>query len=94
MLSSLAASFAVVPNDCRGAALAADDVRGPEESMYSLKFVQTYDDFATTPEGWLYKDVKVGNRGDPGTLEDGNQVVFDWSSYTIGYFGRPFEAKG
>jgi len=21
-------------------------------------------------------------------------VVYDWSGYTIGYFGRPFEAKG
>ena len=24
----------------------------------------------------------------------GDRVVFDWSGYTIGYFGRPFEAKG
>jgi hypothetical protein len=22
------------------------------------------------------------------------RVVFDWSGYTIGYFGRPFQAKG
>jgi hypothetical protein len=27
-------------------------------------------------------------------LKDGDRVVFDWSGYTIGYFGRPFEAKG
>lgn len=27
-------------------------------------------------------------------IEDGDRVVFDWSGYTIGYFGRPFEAKG
>jgi len=24
----------------------------------------------------------------------GDRVVFDWSGYTIGYFGRPFQAKG
>jgi FKBP-type peptidyl-prolyl cis-trans isomerase 2 len=24
----------------------------------------------------------------------GDRVVFDWSRYTIGYFGRPFQAKG
>jgi len=36
------------------------------------------------------------NNGDAsgGTLKDGDRVVFDWSGYTIGYFGRPFEAKG
>jgi FKBP-type peptidyl-prolyl cis-trans isomerase (trigger factor) len=24
----------------------------------------------------------------------GDRVVYDWSGYTIGYFGRPFQAKG
>jgi hypothetical protein len=74
--------------------------------MYSPKFVQSYDDFITTSDGWSYKDVKIGssttttkgNIGDASgsgdTLKDGDRVVFDWSGYTIGYFGRPFEAKG
>ncbi|KAL7539515.1 hypothetical protein ACHAXR_009357 [Thalassiosira sp. AJA248-18] len=64
-----------------------------EDNMYSPKFVQTYDDFQSTPEGWSYKEVKVGKDGG-GDLKDGDRVVFDWSGYTIGYFGRPFEAKG
>ena len=55
-------------------------------------FVQKYEDFTPSPEGWQYKDVKVGS-GDT-TLETGDRAVFDWSGYTIGYFGRPFEAKG
>eukprot|EP00978_Attheya_sp_CCMP212_P006610 scaffold15319_cov56-Attheya_sp.AAC.5 len=38
------------------------------------------------------KDVKVGS-GDV-VLETGDRAVFDWSGYTSGYFGRPFEAKG
>ena len=64
-------------------------------SMYEPKFVQTYDDFTSTSEGWSYKDVKIGNKDDGGGgLKDGDRVVFDWSGYTIGYFGRPFEAKG
>ena len=53
------------------------------------------------PEGWSYKDVKIGsssnsgsNNGDAEEWKDGDRVVFDWSGYTIGYFGRPFEAKG
>jgi FKBP-type peptidyl-prolyl cis-trans isomerase len=55
-------------------------------------FVQKYEDFQLTDEGWSYKDVKPGT-GDV-KIEDGDRVVFDWSGYTIGYFGRPFEAKG
>ena len=82
-LSSLAVSFAV-SDGRRGAALAAAD---GGESMYTPKFVQTYDYFMAMPEGWSYKDVKVGNKGDAGvTLRDGDRVMFDWSGYTIGYF--------
>lgn len=54
---------------------------------------QSYEDFASTSEGWSYKDVKIG-KDIGGELKDGDRVVFDWSGYTIGYFGRPFEAKG
>ena len=64
-----------------------------EESMFAPKFVQTYEDFTPTSEGWSYKDVKIGTDGGY-AAQDGDRVVFDWSGYTIGYFGRPFEAKG
>lgn len=54
-----------------------------------------FPDFTITDEGWAYKEVKIGNKDDgKGDLVDGDRVVFDWSGYTIGYFGRPFEAKG
>jgi len=65
LLSSLAASFLATDDRLGGAALAAA-ADGGGESMYSPKFVQTYDDFAAMPEGWSYKDVKVGNKGDAG----------------------------
>lgn len=61
-------------------------------NKFAPEFVQTYGDFTKTDKGWQYKDVKIGN-GDV-TVEKGDRVVFDWSGYTIGYFGRPFEAKG
>lgn len=61
-------------------------------NKYAPEFVQSYEDFTKTDEGWQFKDVKVG-AGDA-TLEVGDRAVFDWSGYTIGYFGRPFEAKG
>lgn len=63
-----------------------------QSTKYAPKFLQTYEDFIQDPEGWQYKDVKVGS-GDV-TLASGDRAVFDWSGYTIGYFGRPFEAKG
>ena len=56
------------------------------------KYVQeSYEDFTKTSDGWLYREVKKGS-GD--AAKEGDRVVFDWSGYTIGYFGRPFQAKG
>mmetsp|Transcript_23166 Transcript_23166/g.38312 ORF Transcript_23166/g.38312 Transcript_23166/m.38312 type:complete len:264 (+) Transcript_23166:83-874(+) len=56
-------------------------------------YLQEYSDFTESPSGgWRYRDVKDGS----GTVaaKKGDRVVFDWSGYTIGYFGRPFQAKG
>jgi len=61
-------------------------------NKYAPEFVQSYSDFTTTPEGWKYRDVKVGTGGV--AINKGDRLVYDWSGYTIGYFGRPFEAKG
>ena len=67
------------------------------EENYSPSFVQSYEDFVkvTAEDGQMfqYKDVKIGASSSE-TVEAGDRVVFDWSGYTIGYFGRPFEAKG
>jgi hypothetical protein len=58
----------------------------------SKAFLQEYDDFTKTKVGWSYRDVNPG-KGDV-QVKPGDRVVFDWSGYTIGYFGRPFQAKG
>jgi len=63
-----------------------------DTSNRAPEFVQKYGDFELTDEGWSYKDVNPGSGNI--MIEDGDRVVFDWSGYTIGYFGRPFEAKG
>jgi FKBP-type peptidyl-prolyl cis-trans isomerase len=61
-------------------------------SMYAPKFVQQYDDFVSTPSGMSFRDVTLGTSGTEAHLND--RIVYDWSGYTIGYFGRPFQAKG
>jgi len=47
-------------------------------------------DFTKTPSGLSYKDGTVGKGKTPAP---GDRVVIDWTGYTIGYFGRPFETK-
>lgn len=61
-------------------------------SMYAPKFVQQYADFTESKEGWSSRQITPGKGGE--TAAVGDRVVFDWSGYTIGYFGRPFQAKG
>jgi hypothetical protein len=51
-----------------------------EGAMYSPKFVQTYDDFKESPEGWSYREVKAG-QGNAATK--GDRVVYDWVSYYV-----------
>ena len=66
----------------------------PSATTSEKDFLQSYEDFTSTSEGWQYKDIKIGKDIGGGDIKDGDRVVFDWSGYTIGYFGRPFEAKG
>ena len=49
-----------------------------------------YPDFVTTPSGLQYKDFREGSGEPP---EAGDTVVLDWAGVTIGYYGRPFEAR-
>ena len=53
-----------------------------------------YPDFERTSSGLQYKDMKLGN-DDAATYEgkSGKTAVVDWDGYTIGYYGRPFEAR-
>jgi len=49
-----------------------------------------YPDFTQVKSGLQYKMVK---EGDGKTPAKGDRVVLDWEGYTIGYYGRPFEAR-
>ncbi|KAK1408736.1 hypothetical protein QVD17_40751 [Tagetes erecta] len=49
-----------------------------------------YPDYAETSSGLQYKDLRAGNGKMP---KPGDIVVVDWDGYTIGYYGRIFEAR-
>uniref|UniRef100_A0A804JK59 peptidylprolyl isomerase n=1 Tax=Musa acuminata subsp. malaccensis TaxID=214687 RepID=A0A804JK59_MUSAM len=49
-----------------------------------------YPDYNETQSGLQYKDLRVGDGPTPKT---GDTVVVDWDGYTIGYYGRIFEAR-
>lgn len=52
-------------------------------NMFAPKFVQEYEDFTRTDEGWSFRDVTPG-KGSSDAARPGDRVVFDWSGYTIG----------
>lgn len=49
-----------------------------------------YTDYTETISGLQYKDLRVGDGPKP---RKGETVVVDWDGYTIGYYGRIFEAR-
>ncbi|XAR48252.1 Peptidylprolyl isomerase [Bertholletia excelsa] len=49
-----------------------------------------YPDYTETDSGLQYKDLRVGSGPTP---KVGETVVVDWDGYTIGYYGRIFEAR-
>lgn len=50
----------------------------------------TYSDYTKTKSGLQYQDIKEGDGPQPIT---GQTCVVDWAGVTIGYYGRPFEAR-
>lgn len=77
------------------AASAEETVAATAEGSSVPKFVQEYSDFVESPLGFSYRVVpSPTSTASSAVAAKGDRVVFDWSGYTIGYFGRPFQAKG
>lgn len=49
-----------------------------------------YPDFTLTESGLQYKDMV---KGDGAVFKHGQTALVDWDGYTLGYYGRPFEAR-
>ncbi|XP_042500517.1 peptidyl-prolyl cis-trans isomerase FKBP19, chloroplastic isoform X3 [Macadamia integrifolia] len=68
-------------NSCRVPA-----IRGKDYGKTKMR----YPDYAETESGLQYKDLRAGSGPTP---KMGETVVVDWDGYTIGYYGRIFEAR-
>ncbi|XP_061359473.1 peptidyl-prolyl cis-trans isomerase FKBP19, chloroplastic [Gastrolobium bilobum] len=78
-------------NSNRGIALANEyadmpALRGKDYGKTKMR----YPDYTETESGLQYKDLRPGSGPKP---KKGETVVVDWDGYTIGYYGRIFEAR-
>lgn len=90
-LSTGLLATAVCTSGSNGAALASQfadmpALRGKDYGKSKMRFP----DYTETSSGLQYKDFKVGSGPNP---KMGDTVVVDWDGYTIGYYGRIFEAR-
>ncbi|KAK9276999.1 hypothetical protein L1049_006538 [Liquidambar formosana] len=61
-------------------------IRGKDYGKTKMR----YPDYTETESGLQYKDLRAGSGPTP---KMGETVVVDWDGYTIGYYGRIFEAR-
>ncbi|GMH09722.1 hypothetical protein Nepgr_011563 [Nepenthes gracilis] len=61
-------------------------IRGKDYGKTKMR----YADYTETESGLQYKDLRVGSGPTP---KLGETVVVDWDGFTIGYYGRIFEAR-
>lgn len=60
------------------------------DMLHGWFLLPSYPDFTMTSSGLQYKDLRAGTGDAP---HPGDTLVVDWAGYTIGYYGRPFEAR-
>ena len=91
---SAAAAAAAFLDASSGPALA--EFQTSNEYMPSLegkdygKSKYVYPDFVQLPDGLQYKTMKEGAGAE---MTSSKKAVIDWDGYTLGYYGRPFEAR-
>ncbi|KAF7839441.1 peptidyl-prolyl cis-trans isomerase FKBP19, chloroplastic isoform X1 [Senna tora] len=92
VLSSIGILSGTLWNNSKGGSAVATEyadmpaLRGKDYGKTKMR----YPDYTETESGLQYKDLRVGNGPNP---KMGETVVVDWDGYTIGYYGRIFEAR-
>eukprot|EP00740_Mantoniella_antarctica_P003625 CAMPEP_0181365678 /NCGR_PEP_ID=MMETSP1106-20121128/10221_1 /TAXON_ID=81844 /ORGANISM="Mantoniella antarctica, Strain SL-175" /LENGTH=263 /DNA_ID=CAMNT_0023480821 /DNA_START=45 /DNA_END=836 /DNA_ORIENTATION=- len=95
-VSGGAASFASLAALAASPPAAFAEFTEDKEYMSSLagkdygKSRYNYPDFVQTKSGLQYKDMVQGTGAE---FTAGKKAVIDWDGYTLGYYGRPFEAR-
>ncbi|KAL4419473.1 hypothetical protein ABPG77_008275 [Micractinium sp. CCAP 211/92] len=85
----LAAGATALPPAAQAVIQGYEPMPGLEGKDYG-KSRMTFSDFVQSPSGLQYRDFKEGSGLTP---QEGQTCVVDWSGVTIGYYGRPFEAR-
>ncbi|XP_068326363.1 peptidyl-prolyl cis-trans isomerase FKBP19, chloroplastic-like isoform X2 [Pyrus communis] len=88
-IGMVAAAFCNVSKDVIALASQFTDMPALRGKDYG-KSKMSYPDYTETESGLQYKDLRVGDGPKP---KVGETVVVDWDGYTIGYYGRIFEAR-
>ncbi|KAL3133141.1 hypothetical protein ABBQ38_007035 [Trebouxia sp. C0009 RCD-2024] len=89
MVAALLGSLACTALPAHAAAPKYEQMEALKGKDYG-KVRTKYPDYVLTDSGLQYKDLRDGS-GD--TASNGSRVTIDWDGYTLGYYGRPFEAR-
>ena len=85
-----AAAALVLPRPARAEFQESREYMPSLEGKDYGKSKYVYPDFVQLPDGLQYKTMKEGSGAE---MIAGKRAVIDWDGYTLGYYGRPFEAR-
>ena len=97
--SEVAETIVVTPPSSSSSSSSSSEPFGNKTFMEGIKDKDygksevLYSDFTRTASGLQYKDVRPGAKEGKEYNDNTKIAVVDWDGYTLGYYGRPFEAR-
>jgi FKBP-type peptidyl-prolyl cis-trans isomerase len=97
--SEVAETIVVTPPSSSSSSSSSSEPFGNKTFMEGIKDKDygksevLYSDFTRTASGLQYKDVRPGAKEGKEYNDNAKIAVVDWDGYTLGYYGRPFEAR-
>ena len=98
-VSEVAETIVVTPPSSSSSSPSSSEPFGNKTFMEGIKDKDygksevLYSDFTRTASGLQYKDVRPGAKEGKEYNDNTKIAVVDWDGYTLGYYGRPFEAR-
>jgi FKBP-type peptidyl-prolyl cis-trans isomerase len=90
MVGATAAAFEFFAQPARAEFQTSNEYMPSLEGKDYGKSKYVYPDFVQLPDGLQYKTMKEGSGPE---MTSDKKAVIDWDGYTLGYYGRPFEAR-